>query len=837
MMTGFAQDFRYALRQLSKAPGFAAVAIITLALGIGANTAIFSLLDQAVLRTLPVKDTDRLAVLQFTGNSSGHVSSRTDDTFYFSYPMYRDLRDRNSAFSGLIATDWTQVGVQWRNQPELVAAELVSGNYFDVLGVQPILGRVLVASDDLVPDANPVVVLSFSYWQRRFGAEPSVVNQSLLVNGRPFTVIGVAASGFHSVVMGDTPDLFAPMTMKAEVMPGLKDLEDRTSRWLNIVGKLKPGLTLEQAEAGVNPLWYSIRADELKQRAHSTEQFKEGFLTKSHLFVRAGAKGFSPLRGDVQEPLLIIMAMVGLVALMACANVGSLLLVRAAGRLREMSVRYALGAKRARVVQQLLVEGLLLGLAGGALGIAIAPSISAWLINMIWSSTLGDLPFSSHPDLRILLFNFSLALLVSLIFSLAPAAQFWRPNLAPALKQQAMTAGSGPLRFRRISVAVQIGLSILVLVGAGLFVRTLHNLKSLNVGFATDHLVTFGVQPTLAGYRPEQTRDLHTKVLQMLAGLPGVRSVAATNDPELANDDHQNNITLAGYTEKENEDMTVESPSVSPGYFSAMGMPLLAGRELTDQDRDGTLKVAVVNESFARHYFGDPQRALGHYYCKGGGMTVKPDTEIVGVVKDAKHGSVRQEITRTTFTPYLQYANLDHMTFYVRTWQSPESAEATLRRAMQTLDSKLVLDNFRTMQEQIDDNLIAERVIATLASAFGVLAVLMAAVGLYGVLAYSTAQRTREIGIRIALGAARGSVMRMVLVEVLWLAGISIAVAEPASLLLTWAARSQLFGISSSDPLTLVVVTALVAAIALTSALLPARRAANTDPMVALRYE
>jgi putative ABC transport system permease protein len=837
MMTGFAQDFRYALRQLSKAPGFAAVAIITLALGIGANTAIFSLLDQAVLRTLPVKDTDRLAVLQFTGNGSGHVSSRTDDTFYFSYPMYRDLRDRNSAFSGLIATDWTQVGVQWRNQPELVAAELVSGNYFDVLGVQPALGRVLVASDDLVPDANPVVVLSFTYWQRRFGADPSAVNQSLLVNGRPFTVIGVAAPGFHSVVMGDTPDLFAPMTMKAEVMPGLKDLEDRTSRWLNIVGKLKPGLTREQAEASINPLWFSIRADELKQRAHSTEQFKESFLTKSHLFVRAGAKGFSPLRGDVQEPLLIIMAMVGLVALMACANVGSLLLVRAAGRLREMSVRYALGAKRARVVQQLLVEGLLLGLAGGALGIAIAPSISAWLINMIWSSTPGDLPFSSHPDLRILLFNFSLALLVSLIFSLAPAAQFWRPNLAPALKQQAMTAGSGPLRFRRISVAVQIGLSILVLVGAGLFVRTLHNLKSLNVGFATDHLVTFGVQPTLAGYRPEQTRDLDTKVLQMLAGLPGVRSVAATNDPELANDDHQNNITLAGYTEKENEDMTVESPSVSPGYFSAMGMPLLAGRELTDQDRDGTLKVAVVNESFARHYFGDPQRALGHYYCKGGGITVKPDTEIVGVVKDAKHGSVRQEITRTTFTPYLQYTNLDHMTFYVRTWQSPESAEATLRRAMQTLDSKLVLDNFRTMQEQINDNLIAERVIATLASAFGVLAVLMAAVGLYGVLAYSTAQRTREIGIRIALGAARGSVMRMVLVEVLWLAGISIAVAVPASLLLTWAARSQLFGISSSDPLTLAVVTLLVAAAALTSALLPALRAAKTDPMVALRYE
>ncbi len=836
MMTGFTQDFRYALRQLGRAPGFAAVAIITLALGIGANTAIFSLLDQTLLRTLPVKDADRLVILQSLGSFNGHTSSRTDENFSFSYPMYRDLRDHNTVFSGLIATDLAEVGVQWHNQPELVATELVSGNYFEVLGVRPALGRVFVASDDVVPDANPVVVLSFSYWQRRFGSDPTIVNQSVLVNSRPFTVLGVTSPGFHSVVMGDTPDLFVPMTMKAEVRPGITDLLDRTSRWLTIVGRLQPGLTRKQAEAGINPLWYSIRADELKQRGHSSEHFKETFLTKSHLFVRDGAKGFSPLRSDIQTPLLIIMAMVGLVALMACANVGSLLLVRAAGRIREMSVRYALGAKRARVVRQLLVEGLLLGLAGGVLGIAIAPSISSWLINMIWSRSAGDLPFTSHPDLRILVFNFSLALLVSLTFSLAPAAQFWRPDLAPALKQQAMTAGSGPLRFRRISVAVQIGLSILVLVGAGLFVRTLHNLKSTDVGIETDHLVTFGVQATLAGYPPEQTRDLDTRVLQTLAALPGVRSVAGTTDRELADTNTSNNITLAGYTAKENEDMNVESPRVSPGYFSTMGMPLIAGREFTDQDRDAAHKVAVVNESFARHYFGQPQLAVGHYYCKGAG-DVKPDTEIVGVVKDAKHTGVRQEIERTTFTPYLQESNLRAMTFYVRTWQSPESAEATIRRAMQTLDSKLVLDNFRTMEQQIDDILTDERAIATLASTFGVLAVLMAAVGLYGVLAYSTAQRTREIGIRIALGAARGSVMRMVLVEVLWLAGISIAVAIPASLLLTRAARSQLFGISSSDPFTIVVATVLVAVVALASALLPARRAAKTDPIVALRYE
>jgi putative ABC transport system permease protein len=835
MMNTIAQDLRYALRQLRKSPGFTTVAVLTLALGIGANTAIFGLLDQALLRSLPVREPDRLVLLKYSGSNTGHLSSRSDGKFYFSYPMYRDLRDRNSVFSGVIATDWTQVGVQWHNQPELVATELVSGNYFDVLGVQPALGRLLVASDDTVPNGNPIAVLSSNYWRRRFDADPSVLNQSILVNGHPFTVVGVAQAGFHSVVMGDTPDLFVPMTMKSEVMPGDDDLEDRRSSWLNIIARLKPGLSREQAEAGINPVWSGIRTEELKQIGNSSQNFRERFVAQSHLSLLDGKKGFSPLRSDVQTPLLIVMAMVGLVALMACANVGSLLLVRAAGRLREMSVRYALGAKRRRVVQQLLVEGLLLGLTGGAVGIFLAPPISAVLINMIWGKTGMELPFSSHVDIRILLFNFVLAVAASLFFSLAPAVQFWRPNLALALKQRVI-AGGGPLRFRRIAVGVQVGLSLLLLVGAGLFMRTLHNLKTLDVGFATDHLVTFTIDPSLAGYPPAQNLEVDTRVLRTLAALPGVRSVAATTDSELANDNWANNISIAGYTAKEDEDMNVEHPQVSPGYFSAMGMPLLAGRELTDADRAGTQKVAVVNESFARHFFGDSQHALEHYLANGGG-TVKPDIEIVGVVKDARHSGVRQEVKRTVFSPYLQEADPGGMTFYIRTLQAPESAESTIRGAMQSLDSKLVLDSFRTMEEQIDDNLTAERVISFLAESFGVLAALMAAIGLYGVLAYSTAQRTSEIGIRMALGASRASVVRVVLVEVLWLTGIAVAVALPASLLLGMAVRSQLFGISSRDPLTLGLATLVIVAVAISSALLPARRAANVDPIVALRYE
>jgi putative ABC transport system permease protein len=836
-MNGLLQDFRYALRQLRKSPGFATVAILTLALGIGANTAIFSLLDQALLRSLPVKDVDRLVLVKYEGSNTGRLESRTDGHFYFSYPMYRDLRDRNSVFSGLIATDWTQVGVQWHNQPGLVAAELVSGNYFDVLSLQPALGRLFVAADDLVADANPVVVLSFSYWQRRFGADPGILNQSILVNGHPFTVVGVAPPGFHSVVMGDTPDVFAPMTMKAEIIPGSKDLEDRRSCWLNIVGKLKPGTSREQAEASIGPLWYSIRTDELKEIKGATENFRERFVAKSHLFLLDGARGFSPLRSDVQMPLLIVMGMVVLVALMACANVGSLLLVRGAGRIREMSVRYALGAKRKRVVQQLLVEGLLLGLAGGLLGMLLAPRVSALLINMIWSGGTGDLPFSARPDLRIMLFNCALALFASLLFSLAPAAQFWRPDLAPALKQQGMTARSSPLRFRRVSVALQIGLSLMLLVGAGLFVRTLHNLRSLNAGFATDHLLTFGVNPRMAGYEPARTFALYQRVSETLKGLPGVRSVAATTDPELAGDNETGNVTIAGYAEKSNEDMNVEQPNVSVDYFSTLQMPLLAGRAFTGQDRAGAQSVAVVNENFARHFFGDPQQALGHFLGNGGGTRVKTDVAIVGVVKDAKHSGLREPVTRTVFVPYLQSPEPHAMTFYVRTWQQPESAESTIRHAMQMLDSNLVLDTFRTMDEQIDNNLTAERVIALLASGFGVLAALMAAVGLYGVLAYSTTQRTSEIGIRMALGATRASVVRMVLFEVLWLAGISIAVTLPLSLLLMRAVRSQLYGISSSDPLTLCLMTVLVTLVALASAMLPARRAARVEPMKALRYE
>src|SRR5579863_947014 len=836
-MESFIHDVRYGLRMLAKNPAFTTVAVVTLALGIGANTAIYSLLDQVLLRSLPVKQPDRLVQLRFAGSDTGTTNLYGGDRHdYFSYPMYRDLRDQNSVFSGVLATDTVQIGVQWHNQPELVSGELVSGNYFNVLGIAPGLGRLFVPSDDEVQEANPVVVLSFGYWKRRFGSDPSVVNQSIQINGHPFTIIGVTPPGFRSVVTGNAPDVFAPMMMKPQVTPGWNDLDNRRSRWLNIIARLKPGFSLDRAQAGINPLWHSLRAEELKSIPGMSEEFRQHFVDKSSLSLLDAAKGFSPLRDDIRVPLLIIMGMVGLVALMACANVASLLLVRAAGRVREMSVRYSLGARRTQILRQLLVEGLLLGLAGGAIGVLLAPWASALLARMLVGPA-GDLPFATNPDLRILMFSVALSLGVSVAFSLAPAAQFWRPDLAPALKQQAMTASAGSLRFRRISVAVQIGLSLLLLVGAGLFVRTLRNLKSLNVGFATDHLVTFGIDPRLAGHQPDQSSMFYQQILEKLQSLPGVRAVAATNDPELADNDETRNITVAGYTAKDNEDMSVEWPSVTPGYFSALEMPLVAGRALSQQDAAGTATVAVVNEALVRHFFANPQQAIGRYIGDGGKKDTKTDVQIVGVIRDARHTNVRNDVRPTVFNSYLQGPSPLAMVFYVRTWQAPQMAEEMIRRSLYSLDPNLVLDGLRTMDEQVDENLTSERMIALLASSFGILAALMAGVGLYGVLAYSTAQRTREIGIRMALGGSRAAVVRMVLVEVLWLAGASVAVALPLALLAARAVRSQLFGISSSDPLTLAFVTVLVAGVVLIAALLPARRAARVDPMVALRYE
>jgi predicted permease len=598
---------------------------------------------------------------------------------------------------------------------------------------------------------------------------------------------------------------------------------------------LKPGTSRQQAEVSLVPLWHALRAEEFKTLNHK-DRWQKKFLDDSRLQLLDSARGFSPLRDQISVPLMVLMSMVVLLVLMACVNVSSLLMVRAAGRAREFSVRYALGAGRWQIVRQLLTEGVLLGLLGGALGLALAPAVTQVLIRRLSGGAGTELPFDPSPDVRVLLFAFVLAFLVSLAFSLAPALHFLSPDLVGALKQQTLTSSGAKLRFRRVLVGVQIGLSLLLLIGAGLFVRTLRNLQSVDLGFTADHLLGFNINPRLAGYQPDQVNALNRRILDTLAALPGVRAVAATDDPDLAGEDESGNIRIVGYNAKEDEDMQVEQPWVTSQYFSTMQVPLLAGRLFSDDDIVGKDNVAIVNASFAQHYFGNPQAALGHV-VNFGSVQEPANTTIVGVVGDTKHTGVRSPIRRTAYRAMFQSPQPNFITYLVRTWQPPSTAQNTVTTAMQRLDSKLALGKLRTMDDLIADNLSSERLVALLSISFGILAILLAAIGLYGVLAYSTAQRTREIGIRMALGAQRLSILRLVLVDVFWLAGISVAVTIPLSLLFTRMVRSQLFGVSPFDPVALVAGTLLVGLVVLLAASLPARRAASIEPMKALRTE
>lgn len=829
------QNIRYALRQLRKYPGFTAIAVLTLAVGIGANACIFSLVNQILLKRIPVAEPDRLVMLKFAGSDTGHTSSYggTSD-LYFSYPMYRDLRDQNQVFEGMLAMFPAQVGVQWRNTPSLAKSELVSGNYFSLLGVKPELGRLFVPDDSAARGASPLVVLSYRYWTQHFASDPSVINQSLLVNGNAFTIIGVVQPGFNSVIGGTIPDIFVPITMKAQMTPQWDELEDRRSRWLNIVARLKPGVSVQQAEAGITPLWKSLRTVELQSITTKSQRFREQFVEKSYITLLDASRGFSPLREQIRTPLLILMGMVALLTLMAAANVGSLLLVRAAGRVREMSVRYSLGATRTRVVGQLLTEGLALGLIGGALGLAFSPLLAKALIRLITDTSTGDLPLSSTPDQNVIIFSFLVSVGASVLFSLAPMIQFYKPKVTAALKQQTGTGEISHARFRRVIVGTQIGLSLVLLVGAGLFSRTLSNLKSVDVGFVTDHVLTFGLDPQLAGYQPSAVSSLYKRLLDTLSGEPGVQSVGMTSDAVLANSDTTTSVEVPGYQSQEGERMSFEWEHVTPSYFAALQLPLIAGRVFSDGDTPDSGKVVIVNDAFVRKFFGTPDQALGKTFSTG---KKEPSFQIVGVVKTAKHRNLHEVPTPIFYTPLFQDKSPDGVTIYLRTHQAPESAANSVRAAVAGIDSKLVVDSLQSMNAEIDTTLSSERMLSFLASSFGAVAAFITAIGLYGVLAYSIAQRTREIGVRMALGATRGAVLKMVLSEVLIMTGCSVAVAIPLSVALSSIVKNQLYGVSYRDPATLVFVVIAIGVMALIAASVPARRAVQVQPITALRYE
>jgi putative ABC transport system permease protein len=831
------QDVRYGLRMLAKNPGFTLIAILTLALGIGANTAIFSLLNQVLLRRLPVRHPEELVVLKSPGPKHGHVWSDGDDSEIFSYPLYKGLAKNTKVFEGMIARYEFSASIARHGQTDRGSGELVTGNYFEVLGVQPAFGRVLSPADDDVQGAHPVVVLSHAYWTRHFGGDAGALNQTVLVNNTEMTIVGVARAGFSGIQVGQMPDIFVPMTMKGQMTPIRNGLDDWNDSFLAVLARRKPGVSLEQAQAGINadyPGLLEQQAATLKMRAGGKDQ-KE-FLGKK-IVLSAGAQGRTTAQRDSGPALMALFAMVALVLLIACTNVANLLLAKAAARQREFAIRSALGATPGRMMRQLLVESFLCALGGGILGLILG----SWILNILTQAVVSEAGvrgITAQVDGSVLAFAGAATVASALLFGLIPAWRATRTGVSQMMKDQGSTTSAGPghVRFRKFLVAGQVAFTLLLLTGGALFSRTLWNLRQQNLGLSTENLITFSISPQLSGYDEARTVALVDQLRERLAGVPGVLGVGSSQIPVLTGTDMGTNITVEGRQNLDTDDRHVNFDAVSPNYFSTMRVPLLSGREFNAGDTAKSTKVAIINEAMAKVFFAN-RNPIGVHLAMGSGDEIKFDTEIVGVVKDAKESHVRDADRPYFYRPYPQFGKLFGMSFYVRSQQDPLLLANTLRETVRGTDANLPVYELKTVQRVVDEDLFAERVIAVLSAAFGGLAALLSALGIYGVLAYLVVQRTREIGIRVALGAAAGHVRGLVFKEVGWMVLAGALAGLPLAYGLGKLSESLLYGVRAGDVPVYAASLGIICLVALAACYIPSRRATRIDPIVALRYE
>jgi predicted permease len=830
------QDVQYGFRTLAKNPTFSLVALGTLALGIGANTAMFSLLEKVVLRLLPVSHPEQLVIVRETGNHYGNSYGANT----VSWPMFEDLRDNNQVFSGMFCRFPATVTIGYGDRAAQIPAELVSSSYFPTLGVGATLGRTIAPDDDAVPDSRPVVVLSYNFWRSYFDGDREIVGRTIALNSHPMTIIGVAQPGFDGVELGVPAKVFVPIMMKTEMTPRSDGLRDRRRRlsWVTAYGRLKPGVGVQQAQLSLQPLLHSI----LEMEAQQPEFTRSATAADRQLFLRNRVEllpgSDNELREYMRRPLWLLVALTGAVLLLACANLANLLLARATAREREFALRLAIGAGRARIVRQLLVESLLLSAAGAVVGLALAFLADRVLMRIyLPADAAAEFVISPIPDGRVLAFVVGVMLLTSLVFGLLPAVRGSRTEITLSLKDRSGALSAGGISLRRMLVGIQIALSLLLLVGAGLFVRTLRNLESLGPGFPTDHLLTFTINPSLNGYSDEETKSFYERLNVNLQTMPGVESVGFSTMPLLKGYAWQNAVLGKDFEGAPIEEQPVLS-EVGPGYFATLGIPIVAGRAFTAQDdRAAKYTYSVINEAFARKYF--PGRSpIGQRFGLVDDMEpVTPDIEVIGVIPDKKYRDLREMPPAQAYFPYFEGPHFRFMNVYLRTQADPRQIEDELRERMRQFDPHVPVVGLETMNEQIGFSLRTERLVASLSGVFGGLATLLAVIGLYGVMAYVVMRRTREIGIRIALGALRSNVIAMVMREVFILIGAGLAAGFSLALALANLIRSQLFGLDPSDPLTFVGSAIVLTLAAGSAGFIPALRASSVDPTTALRDE